>query len=269
LPFYLAHPRLKHLEKRAMGRVEGGTARERMQLLRHEAGHAIDTAYRLHRRARWRELFGSWSAHYPSSYKPQPISRWHVLHLPHWYAQSHPAEDFAETFAVWLAPGSRWKRRYLGWPALAKLEYVGELAREIAGQRPGVVSRERTEHLGLVDTTLREYWREKRERYAKAFPYRFDRELRRLFARRQPGDRRPSAASFLRKLAPDLRARIARFGGVHGYTIDQVLGDMIVRSRELALVVDSRPPEARLDAAILLAVQTMNYLRLGYRRLMR
>ena len=26
------------------------------------------------------------------------------MHLDPWYAQSHPDEDFAETFAVWLTP---------------------------------------------------------------------------------------------------------------------------------------------------------------------
>ena len=53
-----------------------------------------------------------------------------------WYAQSHPDEDFAETFAVWLRPRSDWRRRYAGWPALKKLEYVDELMREIAGKKP-------------------------------------------------------------------------------------------------------------------------------------
>ena len=46
------------------------------------------------------------------------------MHLEQWYAQSHPDEDFAETFAVWLAPDSHWRERYAGWPVLRKLEYV-------------------------------------------------------------------------------------------------------------------------------------------------
>ena len=102
IPFYLGHPRLKRLERQQMFEVEGGTAEWCMRILRHEAGHAIDTAYRLHRRRRWRELFGRYSLPYPAFYQPRPYSRRYVLHLDLWYAQSHPSEDFAETFAVWL-----------------------------------------------------------------------------------------------------------------------------------------------------------------------
>ena len=112
IPFYLAHPRLMKLERKEMLEVEGGTDTECMRILRHEAGHALDTAFRLHFKRRWRELFGSFAQPYPDFYKPKPKSRKYVLHLPAWYAQAHPAEDFAETFAVWLTPRSLWRRRY-------------------------------------------------------------------------------------------------------------------------------------------------------------
>ena len=127
VPFYLSHPRLMKLERKQMLEVEGGSDAECMRILRHEAGHALDNAYRLHFRRRWRELFGSFREPYPQSYKPRPGSRNYVLHLNAWYAQAHPAEDFAETFAVWLTPASRWRVRYHGWPALRKLQYVNDL----------------------------------------------------------------------------------------------------------------------------------------------
>src|ERR1044072_3467043 len=95
--------------------VEGGTDTECLRILRHEAGHALDTAFRLHFKRQWREHFGSFAQRYPDFYKPKPKSRRYVLHLPTWYAQAHPAEDFAETFAVWLTPRSRWRRRYRSW----------------------------------------------------------------------------------------------------------------------------------------------------------
>ncbi len=47
IPFYLAHPRLEKLERAQMLEVEGGTPDWCMKILRHEAGHAIDNAYRL------------------------------------------------------------------------------------------------------------------------------------------------------------------------------------------------------------------------------
>ena len=130
IPFYLAHPRLMKLERKQMLEIEGGTDTECMRILRHEAGHALDTAFRLHFKRQHRELFGSFAQPYPDFYKPKPKSRKYVLHLPAWYAQAHPAEDFAETFAVWLTPRSQWRRRYRGWPALRKLEYIDELMNE-------------------------------------------------------------------------------------------------------------------------------------------
>ena len=136
IPFYLAHPRLMQLERKQMLEVEGGTDTECMRILRHEAGHALDTAFRLHFKRRWRELFGSFAQAYPNFYKPKPRSRNYVLHLRAWYAQAHPAEDFAETFAVWLTPRSRWRRRYKGWTALHKLEYIDESMKDLAGTKP-------------------------------------------------------------------------------------------------------------------------------------
>ena len=135
IPFYLAHPRLEQLEERQMLEVEGGTHDWCMKILRHEAGHAIDNAYAAAAAA---QAAASCSARrrteYPEYYTPKPYSKSFVLHLDSWYAQSHPDEDFAETFAVWLKPGSQWRERYADWPALKKLEYVDELMRELAGQ---------------------------------------------------------------------------------------------------------------------------------------
>src|SRR5580704_17097244 len=135
VPFYLAHPRLERLERRMMRAVEGGNMRWLMRILRHEAGHALDNAYRLRRRASWRETFGPASLPYPERYRARPGSRRYVQHLGDWYAQSHPTEDFAETFAVWLTPRSPWKHRYASWPALRKLHFVHRLGAELRGRR--------------------------------------------------------------------------------------------------------------------------------------
>src|SRR5215207_5021476 len=124
IPFYLAHPRLEKLEDAQMFEVEGGEHEWCMRILRHEAGHAIDNAFRLRLRRQRREVFGSPAKPYPAFYTPKPYSKSFVLHLDAWYAQSHPDEDFAETFAVWLTPNSEWRQRYVGWPAVKKLEYM-------------------------------------------------------------------------------------------------------------------------------------------------
>src|SRR5574341_1303894 len=59
-----------------------------------------------------------------------------VRHLEGWYAQKHPDEDFAETFAVWLTPGSRWRMRYRNWPAIRKLRYMDRIARLLGKTQP-------------------------------------------------------------------------------------------------------------------------------------
>jgi len=136
IPFYLAHPRLEKLEQQYMLEAEGGTAESCLKILRHETAHALANAYRLHLKQVWRRRFGRASRVYPESYLPRPGSRNYVIHLDNWYAQSHPAEDWAETFAVWLDPHSRWRERYHNWPALKKLEYVDTVMQEIRGSKP-------------------------------------------------------------------------------------------------------------------------------------
>jgi hypothetical protein len=165
VPFYLAHARLIRLERWQIGDAEGSTREICMRLLRHEAAHAIDNAYRLHRRKSWREMFGSFSKPYRATYKPRPASKSFVVNLDNWYAQSHPGEDWAETFSVWLRPGSRWRTRYRGWPALRKLEYVDALMKEIGARRPSVATRDHVDPVSALRSTLRQHYARKRSRY--------------------------------------------------------------------------------------------------------
>jgi hypothetical protein len=247
--------------------VEGGTEANFMRILRHEAGHTIDTAYRLHFRRRWRELFGSFAQPYPDSYRPRPNSRQYVLHLRSWYAQAHPAEDFAETFAVWLTPGFNWRRRYHGWPALRKLEYVDEVMKELAGQPCAVRRRQHVEPLSRSRITLREYYERKREQYSLEWPAYYDRDLRRVFSQEPRHARRQSAAMFLRRVRRDLSRRVAEVTGVHAYTINHILEHMSERGKALGLRLGTSEREAHHRMLILLTMQTMNAVHSGYFRL--
>ena len=266
IPFYLAHPRLMKLEGKQMLEVEGGTHDWCMRILRHETGHTVDNAYRLRRRQRWRNLFGKASQPYPEFYKPKPYSKRYVLHLDMWYAQSHPVEDFAETFAVWLKSRSGWRTRYRGWPALKKLEYVDELIREICDQKPRVTSRERVGTLRTLRETLREHYRRKRAHYRLDHPLFYDRDLQRLFPGKPDRTDFPTAASVLCRLRRDLRRIVAQWTGEYQYTIDQVLGEMIDRCRELGLRCNRPEAELKWDILAMLTVQTMNYLHGGHHR---
>ena len=266
IPFYLVHPRLAKLELNQMLEVEGGTPEWCMRILRHETGHAIENAYHLRRRRRRQELFGKSSRPYPDFYSPKPYSKSFVLHLDMWYAQSHPDEDFAETFAVWLTPGSMWRERYVGWPALKKLEYMDGLLRELAGTPPPVTSQQRVDPLCDLQKSLREHYKAKREHYGLAYPTFYDRELRRLFSALPEFKANKTAAGFLTRLRKEVRRKVAGWTGEYQYTIDQVLEVMISRCRELNLRLTVPEDQAKLDFAILLTVQTMNYLHSGRHR---
>jgi hypothetical protein len=138
VPFYLAHPRLMQLEQSMMNHVEGRTPAWFMKLIRHEAGHCFDHAYEVSGSKKWRQLFGDPEQKYrPDIYLPDPKSRDFVRNLPGYYAQSHPDEDFAETFATVVNPKSDWESKYSNWPkAFEKLCYVADLIGKHGKKRP-------------------------------------------------------------------------------------------------------------------------------------
>jgi hypothetical protein len=267
IPFYLAHPRLAKLERKQMLEVEGATEKECLRIMRHEAGHAIDNAFLLHKKPHYRTLFGSFTHPYPEWYKPEPASHNYVLHLPAWYAQAHPAEDFAETFAVWLAPKSQWRKRYQGWAALDKLEYVNQLMKEIIGQTPLNRSRKREADLPEIKITLREHYYRKRQHYAFNSPPDYDSDLLRIFSSEPRHKDCPSAVSFLRRHRRELRNEVAEGTGVHTYAIDQLLALMMNRCRELKLRVSLKPEHALQKVLVSLTSQTIRGIYTGYHRI--
>jgi hypothetical protein len=266
IPFYLAHPRLARLERNQMLEVEGGTPEWCMRILRHETGHAIENAYQLRRRRKRQELFGKSSEEYPENYVPRPYSKSYVVYLEPWYAQSHPDEDFAETFAVWMTPGSAWRERYADWPALKKLEYVDRLMQEIGPQPPLVTSHKRVDPIHRLRRTLRTHYRKRRERYGIGISPSYDRDLRRLFSDAPEHARNLSAARFLARIRPEVRRMVARWTGAYQYTIDQVLQEIIDRCRELNLRLIESEEQTRLHFTVFLTVQTTNYLHSGQHR---
>ena len=266
IPFYLAHPRLAKLELAQMLEVEGGDPESCLRILRHEVGHAIDNGYRLRRRPTRRRLFGNPNTEYPEYYTPKPYSKSFVHHLDHWYAQSHPDEDFAETFAVWLDPASLWASRYAGWPAQRKLEYMDRLMRELSRVRPSVTSKRQVDPLRRLKKTLREHYRHKREHYGLDHPDFYESDLRNLFSDAPEYAKNMSAARFVRRIRKDVRSRVASFTDSYQYTIDQLLEKVIERCRELNLRLTDTEEETKIDFMVFLTVQTMNYLHSGRHR---
>ena len=257
IPFYLADPRLVRLERRLMLEVEGGRRDEFRRLLRHECGHAIQQAFRLHRRKQWREQFGSSAQSYPDSYRPNPRSRRFVQHLRLFYAQCHPDEDFAETFAVWLGPRHHWRKAYEGWPALKKLEYVDRLMGSLNDVVAPVRSRRQVRKLSGLKMTLGEHYAEREERYKPRAPSRYDSDLRSLFSGAKGHGRALTAASLIRGKRAAIRRRVARWTGEHQQVLDQVLSEMILRCSELDLRATGSEQSLLIDFSVLLAARTM------------
>ena len=266
IPFYLAHPRLLTLEQQFMLEVDGGTPESCLKILRHETAHALANAYRLHLRAAWRRRFGRASRHYPESYLPRPGSRSYVVHLDHWYAQSHPAEDWAETFAVWLDPRSRWRERYQSWPALRKLEYVDELLLEIRDKIPPVRTRRQVDAVGTLPLTLREYFEQKQARLRADFPRFHEEQLRRIF----PGPRnakRERASRFVARLRRELLDTVAAWTSDSRYRIHLTLEHMMNRCDELDLYAGGNAEHTRVQLVAALVMLYMGALRSGTARL--
>ncbi len=269
IPFYLAHPRLKALELRLMLEVEGGTAEWCQMLLRHECGHAIDHAYQFSARPAWQSIFGSPETEYtPETYTPRPYSRSFVRHLPNWYAQAHPDEDFAETFAVWLSsPPDDWRQRYRGWKALEKLEYVETLMQEIAVTKPPAnVKRGRR----ISDARkLRSYARPPLRQPPQTLRRRFSGFLRRRSAldlrprralRRAPKE---TAARFMRQHRAALIASIVQWTGQRKYTVNMLVQKLIHRCQQLKLKTHAEPARLHFDIASYLAAMVTNHLYTG------
>ena len=267
IAFFLAHPRLKKLEQKIMLEAEGAERAHCMRLLRHEAGHAINYAYLLHKRKKWNRVFGPFSAEYGDSYKYRPYSKSFVRHLEEWYAQYHPDEDFSETFAVWLDPESNWREKYKGWKALEKLQYVDSLMKGIAGKPPKKAKGDRYWDVSRLKSTLKTYYRNKRRQYAVQYADFHDFSLNRIFRAPEGRPGKNRAYKLIRKHRKEIMASVAMWTGEKKYVINRLLRNLIDRSKELGL--EAGPDEAAdvLNTTAYVAAQIMNYIYTGrYKR---
>ena len=261
IPFYLADPKLAALE-RAMNDLED--EREIMMYLRHEAGHAFNYAYQLFKAAEWRDLFGPFRRPYRDDYEPVPFSRKYVRHIAGWYAQKHPDEDFAETFAVWLTPRSGWRAKYRGWSAMGKLRYVDRTARRVGEVDPPRAIGTTDLTVDQMETTIGEFYREARETdetLAGRLP--LDVDLKEIFskaARRRRPTARP-AADLVAETRKAIVDRVTYWTGVRRPLVKSVVDSIERRLRELGLWTE--PARERGDIAAVTAYVTtlaMNYL---------
>lgn len=268
VPFYLAHPLLTDLEREMILEAEGSDEQNFMKLLRHETGHAINYAYKLYKRPKWRKLFGLFSKDYTETYKPRPYSKRYVRHLENWYAQCHPDEDFAETFAVWLTPDLDWQKKYKSWPALRKLEFLDFLMKKIGDCQPTVTppkERNWEKPVNKIKSTLKSYYKKKRLDYEHEYPDFYDDDLRDIFPdTKEKLKKHEKASKFLKKYSEELLETINFWTAENKYTINLILKKLIKRCDELHLVISPRKSkQAIMDISTYLTTLIMNYYYTG------
>jgi hypothetical protein len=266
IPFYLARPDLTALHVERTGFTEGVGRSDLLRYLRHEMGHVVNYAYKLYDEEDWVECFGAITQPYVEEYRPQPFSRRFVHHLPGWYAQKHPDEDWAETFAVWMTPGSAWPAEYGDWPeALAKLRYCARTMMALADREPLVTATDLDEDVGEISYTLDQYYRGL-DGPKDEYPPGLDGALRSIFedlgqpnAESAEAARRP-AAELIRRLERDLPTCIFRWTGHFPERTRGLLEHLAERAEALHQVY----PEDRETPVIMALTTLVTSLAAGY-----
>ncbi len=245
VPFYLVDQRLERLESEMSAGVEDDA--EAMRYLRHECGHAVNYAFKLYERPEWRSTFGPFSKPYRDRYRADPFSREYVRHILGWYAQKHPDEDFAETFAVWLTPGLDWRRDYSGWPALAKIEYVDRVMKEVGGLTPGVLTPSYDDlPVEAMHYTIADHYAGSDERVPIADERQFDNDLRRIFVALDDAPQGEQATWFMQRHYREIVSRISYWTSESPSVVRSLIDHLARRVGELNLRV------AGLEAATLI-----------------
>jgi len=262
IPFYLADPKLARLEKE-MNDLED--RHEIMMYLRHEAGHAFNYAYALYRTPEWRDLFGPFRRPYRDGYRPVPFSRQFVRHIAGWYAQKHPDEDFAETFAVWLTPRSRWRERYKGWGAMTKLRYVDRMARRLRATEPVRPQGHTDITVEEMETTVEDFYKKAMEEEGGSVELALDTDLVDIFPvskRRKKGTR--AAAELLKENRKALIDKVTYWTGVQRPLVKRLVESIEARVVELGLRAAVRSEGENLTEVTAYATAlAMNYLARG------
>jgi hypothetical protein len=265
IPFYLARPDLTALHAERVGHVEGFDRADILRYLRHEMGHVVNYAYKLYDQEEWVKQFGSITQPYFEDYRPEPFSRRYVRHLPGWYAQKHPDEDWAETFAVWMTPGLDWRAEYGGWPiAYAKLVYCSRTMAALRECDPVVTNSELDEDVGEIEYSLDQYYGRSADA-SDELPPGLDGALRAIFEDlgsegRSPDEPLRPADVLIRRLEPELMANIFRWTGHFPERTRMLLRYLAERAGRL----EQGYPPNREDSAIMALTTLVTGLAMNY-----
>ncbi|MEO8192437.1 MAG: hypothetical protein ABI681_01220 [Gemmatimonadales bacterium] len=258
VPFYLADPRLERIEDDFAEGIESD--QESMRYMRHEAGHAFNYAYRLYDRPDWRQTFGPYSRPYRERYRADPFSHDYVRHILGWYAQKHPDEDFAESFAVWLTPDLDWRKAYEGWPAVAKLEYVERVMREVAHDTPETPDLTDADlPVTAMRYSLEDHYRHSADTIPITDSGTFDGDLRNIFASESESPNGQHAKAFLTSHRREIVGRIAYWTGESTSAVRQFVDSLRTRSELLDLRVRGLEASTLIELTAFGTAVMMNY----------
>lgn len=258
VPFYLADPRLERIEDDFAEGIESD--QESMRFMRHEAGHAFNYAYRLYDRPDWRQVFGPYSRPYRERYQADPFSHDYVRHILGWYAQKHPDEDFAESFAVWLTPDLDWRKAYAGWPALAKLEYVDRVMRDVGDDPPEVpLPTDDDLPVAAMRYSLADHYQSLSENIPLQDSAIFDGDLRNIFAAEAEAPDGQPASEFLVSHRREIAGRISYWTGESASAVRQLIDMLAARARRLDLKVRGLEASTLIELTAFGTAIMMNY----------
>jgi len=270
IPFYLAKPELKEAHAERTAHLEGEGRLDILRYLRHEMGHAVNYAYRLYEQEEWIRQFGSITQPYLEEYRPIPFSRRFVRHLPGWYAQKHPDEDWAETFAVWMTPGLDWRAAYAGRPeATAKLDYCDRVMAACNGRDPVAKATERDEDVSEIAGSVRELYGEADAAEGAGWPPGLDGALQAIFedfGGAEAAEGRKPASELILRLKRDLVSNVYCWTGHFPEPARRLVQHLADRAKELNQVYPA-DREAAVTVAItaLVSALAMNHVfRGGY-----
>jgi hypothetical protein len=265
IPFYLAHPRLIRLEQKHTGEVEGKDFKEIMRYLRHECGHVIENLYGTRRLKSRRQVFGSSKQAYPKAYQPKRYSKKFVKNLKDNYAQAHPDEDFAETFAVWLDPNSNWQEKYQNWPAIEKLNYMDELMTSLTVFTPAKKPRIEVTPLKELRKCLGSHYRYKKSRWDSNTDQLLSKKWQRILPANVANTQHwPEATEVLKSHRAELIVKTSQSTGAPRYLTRRVVMDLekLVRKKPNRWPIPYT--RTKRNVTEMLAKEVSNYLRKGY-----
>jgi hypothetical protein len=210
-------------------------------------------------------LFGPFRRPYRDFYRPVAFSRQYVRHMEGWYAQKHPDEDFAETFAVWMTPRAQWRKRYKGWGAMKKLLYMERIGKKFSNVEPFVAHGTADITVEQMYVTVADFYDKAAEQQLSPGDLTLDSDMMDIFnaSRRRKKGVRP-AIEFLRENRKTITDKVTYWTGVQRPLLKKLIEAIEARVVELKLNVDISSERQHLTELVTYTTAlAMNYISRG------